>query len=176
MKYLYHKVPPQQSSYILYPLNRLKDIDQNLYKLGVKKYEGRPKTQKQNVPILNVLWNDVIHLSPVDIKDIKDQLDKLESHFECKYYKIPIENIDIEKAVVYMYQHEKLKDKFLPENWKKLSEVNFNEISKLTQRTIDYYTKATNEDQRVFLFHTIPHVLYLGEIDTRGLEIIDLSN
>ena len=40
------------------------------------------------------------------------------------------------------------------------------------QETIEYYKQKKAEGLRPLLFHLVPHILYKGSIDTKGLEIV----
>jgi broad-specificity NMP kinase len=51
----------------LYPLNQMKEMEnyQNIYRVAIKKYEGRKTIMKTHITVLNCLWNDVIFLMPL---------------------------------------------------------------------------------------------------------------
>ena len=38
--------------------------------------------------------------------------------------------------------------------------------------TIEYYKQKKAEGVRPLLFHLVPHILYKGSIETKGLEIV----
>ncbi len=74
--YLYHWVPDDMIGDTLYPLNILKHTHPDLYTKKVSKYIGREKVMDQIIPILDCLWNDVLHFTAVHPKDVKDALIK----------------------------------------------------------------------------------------------------
>ncbi|MBK8551651.1 MAG: hypothetical protein IPL53_11555 [Ignavibacteria bacterium] len=70
MNYLYHRVPKNLRGNVLYPLNTLKEIHPDLYEQQASKYAGREHITCQIIPILNCLWNDVLHFSAVNPEEI----------------------------------------------------------------------------------------------------------
>ncbi len=68
MIYLYHSVPKNLQGNILYPLNTLKEKHPEIYEQQVSKYVGREHMTQQRIPILDCLWNDVLHFSAVNPK------------------------------------------------------------------------------------------------------------
>ena len=71
MIYLYHSVPKNLEGSILYPLNTLKGKHPDIYEQQVSKYVGREHIKEQRIPILDCLWNDVLHFSAVNPKEVK---------------------------------------------------------------------------------------------------------
>jgi hypothetical protein len=65
MPFLYHARPPDMRSETLYPLNALRRTYPDVYERERKKYAGREAVLGFRIPILDVLWNDTLHLSPV---------------------------------------------------------------------------------------------------------------
>ena len=49
----------------MYPLNQLKNIYPKVYASRVKNYAGRKWLMGMRFPLLDCLWNDVLHFSPV---------------------------------------------------------------------------------------------------------------
>lgn len=64
--YVYHFKRKNMVGSKLIPLNKLKNIYPDIYKEHVKKYVGREKLLTKNIPLLDCLWNDVLHLSPIN--------------------------------------------------------------------------------------------------------------
>ncbi len=79
---LYHRVPDPMFGEILYPLNRLAEINPALASAHAEKYRGRENLMAVRLAILDCLWNDALHLSPVHPAKIKTAL--LESGYPEK--------------------------------------------------------------------------------------------
>lgn len=71
---IYHMVPQNLTGEVLYPLNVLRTHLPEIYDAQVKKYSGREGVMAHKVPILECLWNDVLHFSPVHPSKIRDAI------------------------------------------------------------------------------------------------------
>lgn len=172
MNYLYHRVPKNMSGTILYPLNILKETNPEIYNDQVKKYEGRERLLITEVPPLNCLWNDVLHFTAVAPEELKANLAKAEIHYDpISWYKIPINLIEGEKSIAFTYR----RDEDVIPNFKEYENFDPERMEiyrKVPVETIEYYKQKKAEGVRPLLFHLVPHVLYKGNIETRGLEIV----
>src|SRR6266542_1511690 len=65
MRFLYHARPPDMRGETLYPLNQLRSIDRALYEREKANYEGREAVLEFRIPLIDVLWNDTLHLSTI---------------------------------------------------------------------------------------------------------------
>ena len=176
MSYLYHRVPPNMSGTILYPLNVLKTIEPKLYDEHVKKYEGREHLLTAEVPPLNCLWNDVLHFTAVSPYELKENLAKagivLDSMW-VRWYKIPISLIVGEKSIAFTYR----RDINIIPNFKEYETFDPDRIDVyrcVPVETISYYREQKAKGLRPLLFHLVPHILFKGTIDAKDLEIITL--
>ena len=61
MPFVYHIRSADFRGTTLYPLNRLRDRYPDVYEAQRAKYRGREWLLEARVPLLDVLWNDVIH-------------------------------------------------------------------------------------------------------------------
>ena len=89
--YLYHRVPDDMKGSILYPLNQLRNVYPSLYAAKAASYKNREAVMQARIPILDCLWNDVIHFSPVHPSKI--QRSRAEAGFPRKprrYFEIEI--------------------------------------------------------------------------------------
>lgn len=105
MYYLYHSVPKDMSGTVLEPLNILKHTKPDLYAKKVQKYTGREHVMERHVPRLNCLWNDVLHLSPVEPMVLKQAL--LEAGREdgtFRFYQIDPDTLEPENTAVYLFR------------------------------------------------------------------------
>ncbi|UPT74966.1 MAG: HAMP domain-containing histidine kinase [Elusimicrobiota bacterium] len=62
---LYHYVPDELVGETLYPLTRLADLHPRVAAEHALKYSGREHLMQVRLPILDCLWNDVLHLAPL---------------------------------------------------------------------------------------------------------------
>ncbi len=168
--YIYHSVPKNLTGDILYPLNVLKEKYPEVYEKEVAKYVGRERVMEQKIPILNCLWNDVLHFSPVHPAKIKQAMIEAgkDSNYEVQAYKVDSTLIDPAKAVIYLHRHRELiDDDFLPFNLDKISE-----LSEVPEFTKNYYQRSFAAGERPLIYQRVPHILYRGTLDIPKLEKI----
>lgn len=176
MKYLYHRVPKDFQGNIIYPLNVLKETLPNVYEREVKKYKGRENLLEIQIPPLNVLWNDVIHLAAVHPSEIKRALVEAgrEDGFEMKYFQIDPALLEAEKATVYLYIQENNDDISREDNFKPFFLADIEDLSLMPQATKEYYRELIPIGKHPLLYHRIPHILYRGSIDITGCKVISV--
>ena len=140
MDYLYHIQHNNMKGDILYPLNKLRDVYPEVYELQVKKYAGREQLLKHRIPILNCLWNDVLHFSAVNPVEIKKSLmdagDK--SEFKKSFYRFDPKLLESENTVVYLYTHTYVKDKLNEGNFIPYNPDEISKYSIMPQATNEY--------------------------------------
>ena len=172
MEYLYHRVPKNMVGNILYPLNQLKTLFPDIYEDQVKKYEGRKKLLTTEVSPLNCLWNDVLHFTAVSPQELKNNLAKADIYLDpISWFKIPVSMIDGAESIAFTYR----RDQDVLPNFKEYEIFDPKRMETyrvVPKETIEYYKQKNTEGVRPLLFHLVPHVLYRGNIDTDGLEII----
>ncbi len=172
--YLYHRIPEKMKGDTLYPLNKLENIEPEIYKEQASKYEGREFVMDRIIPTLDCLWNDVLHMSPVDPNNIKEELAKLGQSFGGKFLKIDPEILDRNKTTVYLFNNKK-KDKGVNEdNFTDFKIEDLPKYSKFPESTADYYKKMIGENKRPLLYVWIPHILYKGTINITDGEVIEI--
>ena len=107
MNYLYHMIPLNMQRNVLYPLNDLREIYPKIYKEHKKKYTGREHLLKVEIPRLNCLWNDVLHLTAVNPINVMNALIESgsKSNFkELHWYKINPRDLVKENAIIFLYK------------------------------------------------------------------------
>lgn len=174
MNYLYHWVPKDMKGEILYPLNVLKEKYPELYVLKSAKYTGRGELLEQVVPVLDCLWNDVIHLSAVHPKIVREALVEAGSKkdFKMTCYQIDPHLLDSEKTIVYLYSHS---DDFeiKNEDFVKFDPNKIGEYSSLPQDTKDYYKEMFDKNIKPLVFHRVVHILYKGELNVKDFPVVE---
>jgi hypothetical protein len=160
----------------LYPLNTLKEIYPDIYKQQFSKYIGREILTRHRIPFLNCLWNDVLHFSAVNPKEIKQA--RIEAggnpDFTMNCYEVDPELIAPENAIVYLYAHADVKDKLNENNFVSFNPQDTVKYSLMPQATKDYYREMISEGKPTLLFHRIPHILYQGTLDIKDLKIVSV--
>lgn len=171
MQYIYHIVPDKIKGKTLYPLNILKSKFPEIYNLEIKKYSGREEVLKRKIPILNCLWNDVLHFTPVNPKKIINELAKLGIRKSFSWYKIDASKLDKNKSVIYLYKFKKGNPMSL-DNFKEYDHKKMSRLDKIPKRALDYYKQCVKEGKSPLLFHFIPHILLKDSLDITNVEII----
>jgi hypothetical protein len=172
MEYLYHRVPKNMSGKVLYPLNVLKETHLNIYSEHVKKYYERKQLLTTEVPPLNCLWNDVLHFTAVSPFELKENLAKADLNYDpISWFKIPVNMIQGDKSIAFTYRRDQ---NVIPsfKEYEKFNPARMKTYCKVPPETIEYYKQKKAEGVRPLFFHLVPHILYKGNIDTTGLEII----
>jgi len=173
MIYLYHMVPPDQSGTTLYPLNQLRDINPELYKQKASKYTGREHVTERQIPLLDCLWNDVLHLSPIPPHKLKAVL--LAAGMEDRqfsYYQIVPALFAPKNTVIYLHQSTDRviapeDSEFVPYDIERLPE-----LVHIPEWTQQYYAQQYTNGDKPLRFLGIPHILHKGTIDTTNLPIV----
>lgn len=160
----------------LYPLNMLKNKHPDVYQEQMIKYIGREQVTRQKIPAFNCLWNDVLHFSAVDPREIKQALVEAgrSLDFTMRYYQIDPNLLESTKTIVYLYHHVDSKNQkpgkdFVPYNPKRVAQY-----SSIPEETKQYYKETVDSGDQPLLYHKIPHILYKGTLNTTNLPIISV--
>jgi len=174
MLYLYHRVPQSMQGNILYPLNLLKENYPEIYNQEVQKYDKREYLLKVKIPPLNCLWNDVLHLSPINPKDIKNAL--LEAGADLKnnfsFYQIDPSYLDKNNTTVYLYGPDSNLNQINSDDFENYDPKNIKKYSKIPSDTKKYYRELISMGKKPLLFYRLPHILYKGTINITELKVI----
>ena len=176
MAYLYHSVPRNLNGNILYPLNVLKQKHPDIYEQQVSKYAGREQLLKHRIPILDCLWNDVLHFSAVNPKEIKQALIEAGGNPDIimRYYQVDPKLIPPKNAIVYLYAHTDIEDKLNETNFVSYNPDEAAKYSSMPQATKDYYREMIDNGGRPLLYHRIPHILYKGTLEITDVTIVSV--
>lgn len=176
MNYLYHRVPQDLEGTILYPLNTLKEKYPKLYEKKTEKYVGREFIMQKRIPLLNCLWNDVLHLTAVHPQEIRQALIEAgkKDILPMSFFQINPHSLKKEKTIIYLYLHDYVskKGEIQAENFTSYDPENIAQYTLLPQETKDYYKEAVSKGDKVFLFHKVPHIFYKGTLDIAKMPII----
>ena len=186
MEYLYHRVPKNMNGTMLYPLNVLKNLQPEIYAEHVKKYEGREELLTTEIPPLNCLWNDVLHMTAVSPPELKANLAKAGLDLgPMPCFKIPVDMIAGENSIAFIYRRDQniiptfdineqktIFDPGVIRGYEKFNSERMSIYRTVPYETIEYYKRMAAENRRPLLFHLVPHVLFKGMIETKELEIV----
>lgn len=176
--FIYHRVVPNMHGSVLHPLNELKKLYPEAYAEHVKKYVGREHLLTYRIPLLDCLWNDVIHFTAVAPQELAENLKQ--GGFDPsqivwkQWFKVPVSSLDPAKTITCLYRRDK---DTLPHerDFKPFDPALMNEYRKVPPETIDYYREQWALKQRPLLFHLVPHILYKGSLETKDFEIITME-
>jgi len=179
MNYLYHRLPINMKGKILFPLNKLKLKYPSIYKLAIKKYHGRKLVQKIRIPTLNnCLWNDVIHLTAVHPKKLKDALTNAGAtrwkEFSPNWLKINPYHLDPKLTTIYLYNDRPIETRYKFDNFTNFNPSKITQYNKIKQKTINHFKQAIKSNTKLFPYNFIPHILYQGPINIKKEEIIEV--
>ena len=171
-KFLYHRVPDNMEGNILHPLNSLRELHPEIYAEQIKKYEDRKNILERKVPLLECLWNDVLHFTAVHPRDVAKAYAKAGlAYKDHESFQVPAELITGPKSVVFTYKSGTVTG---ADN----KEFEIFDLEKLEmyqqvpERTIDYYKKSVAAGKSPLVYQFVPHVLHKGSIDTSTLKTV----
>jgi hypothetical protein len=176
--YLYHRVPDDMKNHILYPLNQLKSVYPSLYETKAAHYQNRKAVMQARVPILDCLWNDVLHFSPVHPSKVQQAL--AEAGFGRKprrYFEVdPVENgFNATNAVIFLHQRLKLEKFQLEEaDFRVFNPAELSSLGEIPEATLAYYRELFEQGKRPLVYLYVPHILLQGSLDSRVLRVIEV--
>lgn len=169
MQKLYHFVPKDMVGDTLYPLNELKEKYPEVYKKQKSKYKGREFVTERKIPYLDCLWNDVLHLTAVHPREVKEGLG---SSRTFKAFVVDPHQLEPSNTVVYLYE-EKGRD-LKESDFTPYDPEEIGQYAGLPEETKSYYEKMQEAGKRPLMFVRVPHILYQGSIDTSDLKVVEV--
>lgn len=177
-KFIYHIRPKNFKGNTIWPLNAMKTSDPDLYEVQSSKYKGREFLMDFEVPVLNCLWNDVVHCTPINPNVVYGVLKELGFVYQdIEYFKIPINVLDGCPVAFYNYPAEDMEDE--TECFSIFSSDKYKEISEVPNRTLTYYKQCKENNSFPLLFHHVDHILIkapINLIDSIELEKTKYNN
>jgi hypothetical protein len=163
----------------LFPLNRLVELMPDVAAIHFNKYDARENRHvllKRKIPLLDCLWNDVLHFTAVHPKVTNDNVIAAGVDPKIikkkKYFAIPIEMLDPQLIAVLDWQ------KFTMEKdasrYSHFDATKMDYYATVPQATLDFYKERTSNGKFFGTYHFVPHILYKGSVDVTGLEIIEV--
>jgi hypothetical protein len=173
--FLYHRVPEDMVGDVLYPLNQLKTIYPELYDKKAGKYKGREKVMELRIPVLDCLWNDVLHFTAVPPNDIQRALLDSGSKVDYKWksFKIDPHLLDPNNTIIYLNKIRVPLGAIIPEEeFVPFDPDNLSEYSTVPDLTREYFKKIFSEGGVPLTYGKIAHILYKGSLDISNVEVV----
>ncbi len=125
------------------------------------------------IPTLECLWNDVLHFSAINPRELKQSLIEAGmSPREWKFYQLDPILLDPKQTTIYLYQERDNDRKMNHSNFSEYNLEALDEYSVLSQATKDYHKESFAKNKRPLLYVLVPHILYRGSIDVSDLPVI----
>jgi hypothetical protein len=181
--FLYHGQPPDMRGETLYPLNRLKSIDLSLYERARARYKGREAVLEFRIPLIDVLWNDTLHLStihPYHLAAAWREVGLWTPFWERAFFRIPLDRIAAHQCIWFASESfwvnnspdEDVPLAPPPEEFMLFQPAAFEEAEGAPASYYDYLRRQQRRGRPPLQFPKIPHVLVPGPIDTAGLTLV----
>jgi hypothetical protein len=172
---VYHWVPDAMVGSKLYPLNDLEHREPDVWRRERAKYDGRMHVLEVPVPPLECLWNDVLHFSPVHPAGIIAALNAVGLQpSRRRAFVVDAADLDPERAVIFLNRRDSVGERVDAEQWRPFDPALLPELSKLTEPALRYYRNCAAQGTRPLLYGYLPHVLFRGPLETRGLPVLEV--
>lgn len=159
---------------VLYPLNELRERDPDTFVRARAKYEGREQVLELRVPLLDCLWNDVLHLSPVAPVEIVEALESAGLTPDRRRF-VEVDAGELEPAQTVLFLNSTDREhRFDDGQWNWFDARSVSCHTRLPQATRDYYAACSREGTRPLLFAYVPHVLFRGSLDVSRLSVVEV--
>lgn len=183
MQFLYHARSRQMRGDVLYPLSVLKTRFPDLYELERAKYGGRELLFELRVPILEVLWNEALHLSPLHPSQLAAawRAARLPSTaWDRDFFEIPVERIESSRAVWFatgaLDEDDPGRDQHPPslpvDQVTRFDPAAYRAIRHPPAKYLEYLNDRRERGRRPRPFAYLPHVLVAAPIDVRNLDVV----
>lgn len=166
--YVYHLIKNEMSGNVIYPLSELKKIYPELEEIYMQKYIGRIELMWRKLPILDCLWNDVIHLSTLHPKKTFNGIFNLNGlkNKTIKFVAIPVIDLDESKCVYFNPSnlYRSCISKVLDGEVEKFISTEYIEQFELSSLQIEEWKDNVKNKKPLLLFSYTRHLLYAGLI------------
>lgn len=175
-------VPKNLTGDTLYPLNKLKIYFPDIYQTQVQKYLGREKLMQYQLPLLNCLWNDVLHFSPIHPSQIRNAFLNAGLNWQPRQWFIvnSQNSIFLQSQAIIFVNNPPLETpqwgefKFTATDFIPFSDERLNSLTTIPIATVNYLKLAKQIGEQPFIFRHVSHILYKGSINVCDLEIINV--
>jgi hypothetical protein len=177
--FLYHAKPANMRGEVLYPLNRLRTAHPDLYDRAIAKYVGREALLEVRIPLLDVLWNDTVHLAPIHPSHLAGAWRAAglwSDIWDREFFEIPLDRIDGHPCVWFasgafpVDSSDQIQRSERDFTW--FRSTAYRELAEVPVRHQEHLRQRSRAGRRPRPFAYIPHVLVAGLIDVAGLSVV----
>ena len=183
VQFLYHRRPPDLRGETLYPLGLLENVHPDLHELELAKYAGREVLLDLRIPLLEVRWNDALHLCPLHPSRLASAwraagIDS--AAWEHDFFRIPVDALAGLLAVWFATGAVSVPDG--PDEQGRLSlpsgdvswfdPARYRELDAPPARHLEHLCEHREQGGRVRPFAYVPHVLVGAPLDVAGFELV----
>jgi hypothetical protein len=171
--FLYHARPANMLGETLYPLNVLKAIDLELYERERGKYIGREVLLELHIPVIDVLWNDALHLSPIHPYHLAEAWRAVglsSDTWEREFFAIPVERIDAGRSVWFASGVLSVND--LRRDVSPFDPIAYRELIEPPASYHEHLRRRSDEGRPPRPYAYVPHVLVAASVDVAGLRLV----
>lgn len=180
MQFLYHARPNEMRGDVLHPLSALRARFPDLYEKERAKYRGREILFELRIPILDVLWNDALHLSPLHPRPLATAWRDAglpSSVWDRDFFEIPVERIASAQAVWFASgaldeQVEQHPPSLPVDQVSQFDSTAYRAIRRPPARYVEYLNDRRTSARPPRPFAYLPHVLVAAPIDVRKLDVV----
>ena len=179
MSFVYHTRPPELRGTAIEPLSALRAAHPDLHAAAAAKYAGaRARNLEIRVPILDVGWDDVVHLLPLHPAHVyrSQRAAGLEPAPQA-FFRIPLERLASGRTLWFRFGSELGLEEQLgqppAEEFEPFDPGRYRELADVPARTAAYHRAAAAAGLRPSPFRFIPQVLVAAAIDVEDVETVD---
>jgi hypothetical protein len=187
---VYHAVPRDMVGDVLYPLNRLSEVDPRLYEFQRAKYGGRESVLEYPVPGTDLRWADTVQcaaLHPYHLFKARRELGlpaprkpAPPSWLTGLVYEIPVERLAPSPVVWYSGRTLWINgapDEDVPllppaDEFEPFDPARYEPLDAPTPAHLDYLKRMEDRGKPPLMFVHIPHVLVAGPVDVAGVRVV----
>lgn len=163
---------------ILYPLNQLRGKYPAVYARALRRYTGRESLLEERIPLLDCLWNDVIHFSPVHPQKVASAYRRAGGSWIRKTWleiDLASAGFDSSNTVIFLHQPKQFGEMGLhAEDFLLFQVESMATMCELPHETVEHYEESFRQNRRPFLFLWVPHVLHKGTVDIANFRQIEI--
>jgi hypothetical protein len=175
MPSLYHALPPDMRGETLYPLNLLRDIHPDLFERERRKYAGRDALLELRIPLLDVLWNDTLHLSPLHPYHLAEAWRSVglsSPAWERRFFRIPVEQLAGRPSVWFASGALTAQGALPGDAVTRFDPARYRELARPPARYLEYLVDERRSGHAPRPFAHLPHVLVAGPVDVAGVPLV----
>jgi hypothetical protein len=179
MTVVYHLAPKNLVGNTLQPMNALKESHPGIYAKYVQKYQGREQVIERKIPLLNCLWNDVLFFTSVHPRAIKEGFIAVGKQWKPQQW-IEVDTVqsgfNAENTVIYVSDMTRQKGDFTlnPEWFIAFAAEKLITTMELPEATLAYYREAAENQEPIFAWRGLPHIMHQGSIDLDAVKWLEI--